>query len=235
MAAWRPSFPSDFPKPAPTERPWWSLPRTKLGKEGQKEGKWQGGSGRGGTANWVFIYSFIYLVGGWGVAESRKKFYFYLEQNSQGDRVLILAFQTGCSWWSGRPLTDGMSQTKHQLVFLHPCPHPKEWTSSRAEARRSKDEVVGLDSALLLASESLHVQCGWVPPSPTQSHPGPPGPIPGAGLPGPPRVPESPCQSRHWAMCPGWGPEAVTSSQTLRALLCQEGSGSRSATAADAG
>lgn len=47
-----------------------------------------------------------------GVTESRKKFYFYLEQSSLGDKVLILAFQTGSSCQSEGPLTDIMSWAK---------------------------------------------------------------------------------------------------------------------------
>ena len=70
-----PSFPSDFPKPVPAGRPWWSLPRTKLGRE-RKEGPWREEWQR--EASWDLDIHLLFLSGDRGVAESRKKFCFIL-------------------------------------------------------------------------------------------------------------------------------------------------------------
>lgn len=93
-APYRPSFPSDFPKPVPTPGPWCHLP----------EQSWEGRGGGRVAKEWqtevhweldilFFFCCFFGLVFVWrrGVAESRKKFYFYLEHSSQSDSVLILA------------------------------------------------------------------------------------------------------------------------------------------------
>lgn len=89
-----PTFPNQFPHVNPDghapEQSW------------EGKGRRRGQEGRNGkerhTENWISFILFFFF-GGKGVAESRKKFCFCLEQSSQGDRVLILAFQTACSWW----------------------------------------------------------------------------------------------------------------------------------------
>lgn len=141
----------------------------------------------------------------------------------------LLIYQTGCSCW-----TDLMSWTKQQL-FLHPHPHPKEWMSLGAEARRSEKRLLAqIPPCLWLLRESV---CAlWTGLAVAETHWGPSSwldssgllseirnhssqrpaskewVIPSAGLSGPP-ISESPCQSRSWALWLGLESEARTTLQ----------------------
>lgn len=172
----------------------------------------------------------IYLFWlGLGVfAESRKKFYFYLERSSQGDRVLILAFQTGCSW-----VAIDTSHVLDKISLVRPCPCPKEWMSSDTETGRSKEEAVGWDLAPLLASGRVSTysegstsccqgptklaQFFW--PSPWDKTTVPRGlPHRRGRFPDPQYQSLSPHQSRSWGTCPGLASEALTTLSTLAAI-----------------